>query len=284
MVTINAGHTLFAKWAPNTYTITFDAKEGAISDFTTKKATYGQAYGVLPVPISSRDNDKFVGWWTGLGEEGIQVSNSTVFTGLIDITLYAKWKFDVYIGEAGGLVFYENPNYLTDGWRYLEAAPFGWYDGGNDPTFQWGSVGYPSTNPAISTAVGTGKANTESIVFHHDTLWIIYPEKGDYYTNPTAYSSFSDGTVAAKVCTEYSVIHENKTYNDWFLPSKDELALMKINLHEESLGGFTDSYYWSSSLLSYSSDGAWAQYFKSWQHQDGNSNSFKYLVRPVRAY
>ena len=27
------------------------------------------------------------------------------------------------IGPAGGYIFYENPNYAADGWRYLEAAP-----------------------------------------------------------------------------------------------------------------------------------------------------------------
>jgi hypothetical protein len=28
------------------------------------------------------------------------------------------------ISPAGGLIFYENPHYAADGWRYLEAAPF----------------------------------------------------------------------------------------------------------------------------------------------------------------
>ena len=28
------------------------------------------------------------------------------------------------IGPAGGWIFYVNPNYAKDGWRYLEAAPF----------------------------------------------------------------------------------------------------------------------------------------------------------------
>src|SRR5262249_2702659 len=28
------------------------------------------------------------------------------------------------IGPAGGYIFFENPNYRSDGWRYLEAAPF----------------------------------------------------------------------------------------------------------------------------------------------------------------
>src|SRR5688572_269315 len=27
------------------------------------------------------------------------------------------------IGPAGGWIFYINPNYKTDGWRYIEAAP-----------------------------------------------------------------------------------------------------------------------------------------------------------------
>jgi hypothetical protein len=28
------------------------------------------------------------------------------------------------VGPAGGFIFYKNPNYASDGWRYLEAAPF----------------------------------------------------------------------------------------------------------------------------------------------------------------
>ena len=42
-------------------------------------------------------------------------------------TIYAKWNYIVYAlrstGPAGGLIFYENPSWATDGWRYLEAAP-----------------------------------------------------------------------------------------------------------------------------------------------------------------
>ena len=36
-------------------------------------------------------------------------------------------------------------------------------------------------------------------------------------------------------------------YDDWFLPSKDELEKMHDNLHAHSVGGFLDVYYWSSS-------------------------------------
>ena len=145
-----------------------------------------------------------------------------MFTGVTDRTLYAKWGFNVYTGPAGGLVFYENPHWETDGWRYLEAAPYGWYAGDTDsngayrgeedPTFQWGAFGYAVDPPATATAIGTGAINTDYIVNYHDNLWVLYSEKGGYYINPTDYSEYNDGTVAAKVCTDY----RGGGNDDWF--------------------------------------------------------------------
>ena len=40
------------------------------------------------------------------------------------------------------------------------------------------------------------------------------------------------------------------TFGDWFLPSKDEINQMFINLKLESVGGFADDVYWSSSEFS----------------------------------
>lgn len=75
--------------------------------------------------------------------------------------------------------------------------------------------------------------------------------------------------------------YEAGGYDDWFLPSKDELNLMYQNLKVQGLGGFSDSYYWSSS--GDSADGAWCQYFIS------GTQSYFYRstgnrVRPVRAF
>jgi uncharacterized repeat protein (TIGR02543 family) len=294
-VSINAEHTLYAAWQANTQTITFDAQEGTDLDPATKVVTYGQVYGGLA--STTREGYTFAGWWTGVGGTGSQVTEETVFTGTTDRILYAKWTFDVFTGPAGGLVFYENPNHATDGWRYLEAAPYGWYDGDThspgaysgdgDPYFQWGASGYAVDSPETEEAIGSGATNTANILDYHDTLWTSYPEKGDYYTNPTEYDSSSDGTVAAKVCADYSLENEGVTYDDWFLPSKDELNLMYQNLKVQGLGGlsvhfYTSYYYWSSTKNSLNY--VWYQNFAN-GYQNGTYQGYAvYWVRPIRAF
>ncbi|GEM_PF-6626022 len=284
LVTINSDHVLHALWVPNTYTITFDAQGGDTPDPSTKTVTYGQPYGDLA--SVSREGYTFSGWWTGEGGTGNQISTTSIVMSTADRTLYAKWTFYVFTGEAGGLVFYENPDYETDGWRYLEAAPFGWYDwetdplgsgtGMGDPYCQWGAYGYFVDNGFEGhTVIGTGARNTVNIVTYHDTLWIQNPEKGDYYLNPTEYHERNDGTVAAKVCADYSVEHGGLVYDDWFLPSLAELNRIYMNLKLQNLGGFSSDSYWSSSNDSYSGlviifqDGVWAQ-------------AYKYTGRPFR--
>ena len=61
-------------------------------------------------------------------------------------------------GPAGGLIFYVNPNYAADGWRYLEAAPFDQSAGA-----KWGC--FRTLIPgARGAAVGTGKQNTLDMI------------------------------------------------------------------------------------------------------------------------
>lgn len=59
--------------------------------------------------------------------------------------------------------------------------------------------------------------------------------------------SYKTEDYAARLCS----ILEFNGYDDWFLPSLDELDLMYNNLHQEERFGFLDSsYYWSSSEFS----------------------------------
>ncbi len=182
-------------------------------------------------------------------------------------------------GPSGGLIFYDKGSY-SDGWQYLEAAPYGWYNGGADPRVQWGAQGlnYTVIPSATNTAVGTGEVNTVNIVSYHDSLGTLYPLKGDYYTNPTIYHSNNNGIVAAKECAVYSVEYGGTTYDDWFLPSKDELNIMCVNL--KVLGGLS-GIYWSSS--EFNSSAAWYKDLGSGS-QDEYVKSYSNRVRPVRAF
>ncbi len=82
--------------------------------------------------------------------------------------------------------------------------------------------------------------------------------------------------VAKKACED---LRENG-FNDWYLPSKDELN--KLYRHKRAVGGFSvHFYYWSSTELD--AHTAWNQYFGDGS-QDTNAKDVKWRVRPVRAF
>ena len=172
-------------------------------------------------------------------------------------------------GPAGGIVFYDK-GYYSDGWRYLEAAPsdfegymiFGYYKESDDGNIIRSGTAY---------GIGFGKLNTE----------ILVGDMGD-----AAYTS-RDGTTkteyyAARLCDTYTY----GGYSDWFLPSRDELNLMYLNLHKANLGGFANGiFWWSSSEDERYANIAWRQSF----HNGSQSNydverDWDYRVRAVRAF
>ena len=136
---------------------------------------------------------------------------------------------------------------MTDGWRYLEAAP-----SDQSASAPWGCYGVGITG-ADGTAVGTGEQNTIDIEAECTTA----------------------GT-AADICANLNL----GSYDDWFLPSIDELNLMYTNLRVEGVGGFTDFIYWSSS--EHSTIDAWYQDFGGGQYYYPKDGPFR--VRAVRAF
>jgi len=154
------------------------------------------------------------------------------------------------IGPAGGYIFYDK-GYYSSGWRYLEAAPVSteW------PYLEWGHYG--TLMGGTEKGIGTGQSNTTKIV-----AWL---------------NSFSETDCAAQLCDALVYVG----YSDWFLPSKDELNLMYTNLKIFGVGGFSGSYYWSSS------EGnayfAWLQYFTTADQYSYPKALYTY-VRAVRAF
>jgi hypothetical protein len=98
----------------------------------------------------------------------------------------------------------------TGGWRYLDAAPKA-----AEQKLPYGDI-HPGPG---ETGLGTGKKNTQTLV-----------EKG------------RGSLIAAQFCNDL----EYGGYDDWFLPSRDELELMYTNLKAKRLGEFSDTRYWSS--------------------------------------
>ncbi|PKG43949.1 DUF1566 domain-containing protein [Psychroflexus sp. MES1-P1E] len=70
-------------------------------------------------------------------------------------------------------------------------------------------------------------------------------------------------------------------FTDWYLPSKDELDMMYVNLHLQGLGGFSNLSYWSSTekYINF----AWVQGFYNGAQVNG-VKGVAGLVRAVRAF
>ena len=85
--TVSSNHTLYARWLPSSYTLTFNANGGTVSE-QTRSVKFGSSYGTLPKP--SRSYYKFLGWYTS-SSGGNQISDSTQM-GKGNVTVYAHWE------------------------------------------------------------------------------------------------------------------------------------------------------------------------------------------------
>ena len=149
-------------------------------------------------------------------------------------------------GPAGEIVFYDKGSY-SDGWRYLEATSSDQSTG-----IKWGEQG--TLVEGTSTAIGSGKSNTEKIV-----------------------NKLGLGNYAARLCYDL----ELGGFDDWFLPSKDELK--ELYKQKNIIGGFETSYlyYWSS--FEEDSAYAWLHTFDNNYQSLSNKNS-GFSVRAVRYF
>lgn len=163
-------------------------------------------------------------------------------------------------GPAGGLIFYIDEADAYS-WTYLEVAPAEteW----TTINKEWGDHGTEIGGDAALTGIGEGQAATTAIVAHMEVSSIT-------------------GT-AAQLCDALS----HNGYDDWFLPSKDELKAIWDNLvnngsgNNSGVGGFADDLYWASS--EFDSHAACCQDFNN----GSQANYFKkntYRVRAVRAF
>lgn len=124
-------------------------------------------------------------------------------------------------------------------------------------SIQWRTQANADSSGASATAIGTGYRNTLKIMA-------------------------SDASVhnAARLCFNYN----GSGYNDWYLPSKDELNQIYLNLTARGVGNLSQTNYWSSSnYITTTNVYACAQFFGNGNQYFFNQ-SFYLNVRAIRKF
>ncbi len=160
-------------------------------------------------------------------------------------------KFNIgQTGPGGGVVFYDKGS-RTNGWQYLEASRVD-----QATSAKWGCFGLEILG--TQRIVGAGLEN-QNIVIEKCAVSVTSPE----YEKAFA------------VCADYSV----GIYDDWFLPSRDELNEMYVK--KSIIGGFQNTAYWSSTETR--DEDAWLQEFGTGDQYDDFKNEGK-RVRAIRRF
>ena len=171
---------------------------------------------------------------------------------------FTTLNFQIGDSYQGGKIAYLDNTGLHG---FIIAPDQNWNPNNNNPPGWWNGS-YVTTN-ATGTAIGTGSTNTNLIV-----------------------SAQGAGSYAAKLCADLVL----NGYDDWFLPSRDELQIISNN--RVALGEFSDCIsmcgcctYWSSSEIDAQS--AYALSIPSMNDPGGpfiNGKGGQYRVRAIRNF
>ncbi len=164
------GHTLYAHWAPATYTITFDSCGG--SAVPSRNVAFNSNYGELRVP--TRAGYTFLGWFTA-AKGGTQITSSSTLTKAAKQTLYAQWKggsITVHFDNNGGHGDVPNKGYTVESkYNSLPAGTTGPKGYGFDGWYTARTDGTKITKDSIVSAEYTTlyaqyKPNTYTLSFN----------------------------------------------------------------------------------------------------------------------
>ena len=182
--------TLTAQWEINTYTISFNANGGTLTDNATQTVKHGEKLAEPSMP--TREGYSFLGWYTS-NDEGLtlgEIAYDFDLATIGDVYLYAKWHEHTY-----------SEDWTSDEENHWHAATCGHTDeksGFAEHTFGE----YVSNNDATTEADGT-KTRECSVCGYEDTVTdegskIIVPE-GFVLVEGTTITGTESWTPSSKV-------------------------------------------------------------------------------------
>lgn len=208
----------YAKWTANTYTVTFDANGGSVSQ--TSAVTVAGKLTSLPTP--TYDGYDFLGWYAQK-DGGDKVTTDTVFT--VDSTIYAHWqnipvtgvkldKTSLTLQETGSatLIATVEPDNATNKNVNWESS-----DTSIATVDASGKVTAISAGSATITAIaadGSGKSTSCSVTVTHGNM-VHTPKKDatctadgneEYWTCGTCGKIFSDAEGKTEIALSDTVI------------------------------------------------------------------------------
>lgn len=192
--TFDKDTTLYALWEKETYTVTFNANGGSVSQ-TFKIITTGSTYGALPTP--TRSGYTFEGWYTS-PSGGVQVTSNTLVESAFNSTLYAHWSetkqtYILFFDPDGGSLSINSKEVVLGDYYgelptpYREGYEFeGWWTGRNGTGSRRWSGKYVTTQSDETVYAHWSLIDTR-IKVHLDTNggpdhgFIYYFSEGDSY-------------------------------------------------------------------------------------------------------
>ncbi len=246
--------TKFFNLTASGYYVTYDGNHNSIGTAPTDSLAYleGESFTAKTKESLAYHDRELLGWNTAADASGTGcIPGGTVTMVSGGMTLYANWQpFELRDkGPAGGWIFVAKQDY-SGGWRYMEVSS------SDLPSVYW-SNGSVETG-AVDRSIGTGKTNTQKMI-----------------------SIQGVNAIAAQSCKGMI-----DGYDDWFLPSVDELGeVWKVLVKSPSTPGFAWvelGNYWTSTEVS----STHALFFGGYHPLEGasypkNNNG---IIRPVRSF
>jgi len=240
--TVNGSVTLYARWI--NYTVTFSANGGSGTVPAAQSALPGSSITLPDGSGLNRDGYIFGGWNTNSSGTGTNYNAGASYTPTGNITLYAKWNYNVTFSANGGSGTIPDPEFLSANYMYLPSGSglsktgytFGGWNTEPDGTgTNYNAGSFYSINNSITLYARWHINGSEAAPFLlTENIWI----------NGDITSSDGDSAVWYSINT---IAIAGAAYNVWWNDSKNgdntktlDVKVTAYNSSGTNMGFFTD--------------------------------------------